>query len=125
MSIERDTRLVSILIASPTIKQAAKTAGISERRIYQRLQEPEFSRLYYKACSNSLRQATAELQKANTSAINALVNIAGDKKQPSAARVTACRTILEYSLRLTEITELQERISALEAVQRGETNDSV
>jgi hypothetical protein len=59
------------------------------------------------------------LADAATSAVAVLVEIAQDKNEPAAARVSAARTILSSQHQAAELVDLAQRVAELEAMNDG------
>lgn len=77
-------------------------------------QDENFQRLYREAKRNAMDQAISKLQQTSTLAVETLANVMKDKRAPAMARVMAAKTVLELSLKATEIEEVLERVEALE-----------
>ena len=110
----KQTKAVLSLLAQPRIGEAAKDAGISEVTLWRWLQDSEFQAAYRKARHHAVSQAISRLQQTATEAVDTLRQIMLDEENPTTARVTAARTILDLSLRALETEDLERRITALE-----------
>lgn len=75
---------------------------------------PEFREAYKAATSERLRDAADQSKQAAPRAVSTLSEIASDESVNAAVRVSACRSILEYCLKLTERNDIIERLDALE-----------
>jgi hypothetical protein len=112
--------LIAALLTAPTIQDAASAASVPERTAHRWLRDDDaFKAAYLAARREALRQATARLSRASSGAVNVLLQIAADKRASPAARVTACRTILEFAYRAEEQEDLAARIQALEQQMGG------
>jgi len=102
------------LLGAPSIAEAAKRTGISERTgrrwlarddVRQRLRDLE-------------REAWAEtarlLTGAGSSAVGVLRAVAEDRTAPASARVTAARSILDLGGDLVTMADLLRRVEVLE-----------
>lgn len=105
---------VIALLTEPTVGKAAERVGISESTLYRWMQDENFQRLYREAKRNAMDQAISKLQQTSTLAVETLANVMKDKRAPAMARVMAAKTVLELSLKATEIEEVLERVEALE-----------
>ncbi len=112
--------LIAALLAAPTIQAAAKAAGVPERTAHRWLHEEAFTTAYMRARRDALRQATARLTRASSAVVSVLLQIAADKDASAAARVTACRTVLEFAYRAEELEDLAARLDALEGRMGGQ-----
>ncbi len=102
------------LLTEPTMKSAAEKAGVAEITLWRWMQQAEFKEKYQTAKREAVSHATAKLRQSMTVAIDALVEMAKDKKTPAMARATACRTLIEYGFKAHEMEDLQERVERLE-----------
>ena len=109
----KQQKALAALLTYPTHEKAAEAAGITSRTLRVYLQDPEFRAAYEKAFAGLVETATRQAQQSLTPALLTLRSIAQDKSQSASARIAASRTLLEYGLRLTEITDI---IKAMEEV---------
>jgi len=105
MTPKKDKALVALL-TYPTQKAAANAAGISDDTLRRYLRDPDFQAEYRRARDNMISEATAGAQQALSPALSVLKEIVEDKNQSTTARIQAARALLEYGLRLTEITDI-------------------
>lgn len=112
-----DEKILCALIAHRTVAEAAAAAGCSERTIYSRLADDSFREEYDKRQRSTLDQACKTLQKALTDAVEVLTDIMNNTENAPQSRITAARSVLEYGVKLTELTDLAARVAALEAAQ--------
>lgn len=102
------------LLTSPTRERAAVTAGITSKTLRGYLEIPEFREAYKKAFAGLVEDTTRQAQQALAPALSTPKEIVEDGEGAAQARVSAARSILEYSLKLTEQLDILERIKALE-----------
>lgn len=114
MATAKDERVIAALLASPTVKAAAEACGVSERRIYARLQKPEFRERYDKARHDLLDHATARLQGRTGEAVETMADVMNDPKNPPQTRLNAAEAIVRNTLKLTEQGDILARLDALE-----------
>jgi len=108
-----DAALVAALAAGRTVQEAARTAGVSERTVYRRLEDPTFTCQVDAARDAMVSQAVARLSAATTAAVDALRGLLDSPLD--FARLAAARSILELTLKFREHDELTARVTALEA----------
>ena len=106
--------IIAALLTNPTIKAASEAAQIPESTIFGRLRKPEFKKRYQEAKAEVLKQATSYLQGKTAEALEIVSSIANDAKTHPQTRLSACRTILEYSVKFTETSDVIERIQELQ-----------
>ena len=109
-----DSQLISALLSSPTIKQTAKTVGISETAIYTRLRKPDFRAKLQNARDTQFQVISSKLEDANFLALNTLINILDDKEVSAGVKVRASQTLLDLSLKNREQADIITRIQNLE-----------
>lgn len=110
----KQQKAIAALLSQSTIQKAANEAGVSDRSIFNWLNQPAFSDAYRQARSRMVSQAIAGLQQSMVGALSALQDVMNDPGNPPSARVSAARTVLELAFRGAEIEDLTERIKALE-----------
>jgi hypothetical protein len=107
-----DTLLVAALASGQPILEAARTAGISERTAYRRLQDARFRREVADARAGLLAQAVGQLADATTAAVSTLRALLDAEAET--VRLGAARSILDTALRGAEFCDLAERVRVLE-----------
>ena len=111
-------KAVLALLTNPTIRDAARAAGVGEATLYRWLQIPEFRDAYRAARRQVVSHATARLQNAATLAVAALER--NLECGNPATEVRAAVAILEHSIRAIEIEDLAARVEALERLSADE-----
>jgi DNA-binding MurR/RpiR family transcriptional regulator len=120
----RHEGVIVALIAHPKITDAAKAAGVSESTVWRLMQRPEFQQRYKQAQDEALNSALGSIQGAATEAVATLREIASSGKV-EAARVQASKTILDFTFKVRQQFELDERLKLLEAaLKRREEADN-
>ena len=89
-------------------------AGIGESTLRGYTQNTEFVERYELACSDMVRDAAQQAKQTLSPAFSTLKEIMMDQEEPAQARITAARSILEYSLKLTEQADILEQLRELE-----------
>ncbi len=112
-------KAITALLSCRTIAEAAKQAGVSERSLYNWLGEEAFQGEYRRARWQAAGQAIAKLQSIASEAAAALQDVYSDRENPASARVSAARTVLELTVKATELENLEMRIAALEQQKEG------
>jgi hypothetical protein len=105
---------LSAVLSHPTLKEAALAAGISETTLWRYMQDGEFSKRLREARRDSVSHAVIRLQKASSEAVTVLRDLMMKEDAPPAARISAARTVLDYSMRAVETDDLRARIEELE-----------
>ena len=107
------------LLSSPTKEKAAAAAGITSKTLRAYLADPEFQAEYRKAFAGLVEDATRQAQQAIAPALSTLREVVEDADENAQARISAARSILEYSLKLTETTDILTRLDELEKLAEG------
>ena len=110
----RKERALRALLVSRTRAEAAKAAGIAESTLRSYMQDDEFVDRYRQAFGDMVRDATRQAQQTLSPALSTLREIMLDKGEQAQARITAARSVLEYSLKLCEQTDVLEQLRELE-----------
>ncbi|MBI1763120.1 MAG: hypothetical protein HYR56_16960 [Acidobacteria bacterium] len=112
----KQVRAIEALLSERTIADAAVAAGVGEASLYRWLNDPAFDKAYKSARSRLLETTLTRLQHVSSDAVKTLHETLTDPLAQAPARVSAARTILEFSLKAREALELDDRLSALEEV---------
>ncbi|MBI1900953.1 MAG: hypothetical protein HYS13_07565 [Planctomycetia bacterium] len=108
-----DEQLLLSLACGASAENAARKAGVCERTVYRRLDDPEFQRRLRKLKTEILQRGVAMITAAQLDAVRTLVELQGHA-QAESVRLGAARAILEMGAKLRETVELEERMAALE-----------
>jgi hypothetical protein len=111
---ERQEQALQAVISHPTLKEAALAVGISETTLWRYMQEEAFNRRLRQARRDAVDHAVIRLQRASSDAVSVLRDLMMKEDAPAAARISAARTVLDYSFRIVEIDELKTRMEDLE-----------
>jgi len=111
-----DSALVAALAGGMTVAAAAAASGVGERTVYRRLEDLDFRQAVSEARARMVENAVGELAAAATAAVCTLRALLG--AESGSVRLGAARAVLELGSRLRESVELEQRVAALEAVQR-------
>lgn len=107
-------KILAGLLSKPTIKDAAKAAGVSEATVFRALRNDAFSKLYRAGRREVTQHTVMRLQADSTQAAKVLREIIDDKQAPASVRVSAARIVIEQAFKGAEQTEVIERLRDLE-----------
>lgn len=110
----RKEKALQALLVCRTRAEAAKAAGIGESTLREYMKDPVFLKRYREEIGNLLQDATRQAQQALTLAISTLTEIMGNTDEQATARIQAARSTLEYTLKLTEQTDILQQLQELE-----------
>jgi hypothetical protein len=113
-STVKQEKAIMALLSEPTIKLAAKKAGVGETTLYRWMQEETFDKAYKEARKKTLDQTISRLQQTTTNAVQTLKDVMEDKEAPASSRVTAAKTVLEMSFKAYELQDLASKIEEME-----------
>lgn len=115
--MRNDAKILAALLTARSVPEAAKVAKVSERTIYNRLADDSFRAAYVQQRREALNMACKCLQSALVDAVEVLSSTMRDTEAAPQHRITAARSVLDYGVKLTELTDLAARVEALEACQ--------
>lgn len=107
-------KLLAALLTSRSKKEAAAAAGIAERTMRTYFEDPEFCQRYREAFAGVVQDATRRAQQLLEPALSTLQTVMEDEEIPAQARITAAKSIIDYSLKLTEQADILEQLRELE-----------
>ena len=111
-AIQRDDALLLALASGQSVRDAARTAGVSERTAFRRVAAPDFRQAVGRARGELLARAVGRLADAATTAADTLTALLAAEAE--SVRLAAARAILDGALRGVEFVDLTERVTALE-----------
>lgn len=114
-----EERALSALLTSKTKLEAAEKAGITDRTMRRYFENPEFCQRYREAFAGVVQDATRRAQQLLEPALSTLQTVMEDEEIPAQARITAARSIIDYSLKLTEQADILEQLRELEEWKEG------
>lgn len=104
-----DEQIIAALFSNGTIKAAAAAVGISERNIYDRMNEGDFIALYKSAKADLIRGAVVNLNNQIQAAVNVVADIMNDSKNNAAVRLQAAQTILNNAGKFSQRLAAEEQ----------------
>lgn len=124
---EKKEVVMASLLQTGSIQETAKATSVSETTIWRWMQDPAFNEEYTRLKRQALQTAVNRLQSIANEAVEVLRNVMQDEENPAGSRVTAAKAVLDSSIKITELEDLQQRIERLEAIikeQGGKTKCS-
>ena len=114
-----DQIILLALACGATPETAARQAGVSERTVHRRLADPKFRQKLEQLRTDMMQRTASGLAAAGSESVRTLLDLQ-KASVPPATRLGAAKAVLEMSMKLREMTDLKERIAALEQ-QMGTT----
>jgi hypothetical protein len=108
-----DEKLLLALACGASVESAARSVGVSPRTAHRRLKDPEFQRQLGKLKRDMMERASSILAAGTLEAAKSFLAFQ-DPSTPQAVRLGAARSIFQYSLKVQERLDFEERITALE-----------
>jgi hypothetical protein len=108
-----DEALLLALACGATVEQAAQKAGVSARTAHRRLADPAFRHRVQVARGEMVQRSAAMLTAAALEAVKTLLTLQ-HAAVPAAVRLGAARAVLEIGVKLREMADVEERLTALE-----------
>ena len=110
----RDFEIIKCLLTTRTHSDAAKCAKCSERTIYRRLVDPDFTAELAAERAKILANLTDELERLSLASVRRLWSYIEDENADSKTVLRACGLALANAARYRENTDLRQRLEALE-----------
>lgn len=103
-----DEQIIAALLNNGTIKAAAAAVGISDRSLYDRMNDGEFIALYKAAKTDLIRGAVININSQIQSAVQTVVDVMNDKDNNPAIRLQAAQTILNNAGKFSQRLAIEE-----------------
>jgi hypothetical protein len=114
-----DRVLLQALACGATVENAARKAGVCERTVYRRLENPDFCRRLQELRTDMVQRTAGMLTGAGMGSVKVLVDLQNDAAVQPGVRRRSARDVLELGLKLREAAELEQRLAAVEARLAG------
>ncbi|MBA4065917.1 MAG: hypothetical protein C0501_19805 [Isosphaera sp.] len=114
-----DDLLAAELAAGQTVRDAARTAGVSEHTAHRRNGDPAFKARVAELRVGMVAEASGRLAESMGRAANVLRDLLGSADEK--VRLRAAERMIELGLKVVELTELQRRVEELERQAAGGT----
>lgn len=113
----KQTAAIAALLdpAHSSVTAAAKAAGVPLRTMHRWFGDEAFVTALRQAEGEALDAATMRLVSVVTPAVHVFVNIMADKSNPPGVRLRAAQMVIDSTVRLRELRNVEMRLAALEA----------
>ena len=115
-----DTVLIAELASGSTKTAAANKAGVHVGTVTARFKDPGFLRALNEQRSDLLSEVSGILASSAAGAALVLEELYSDEDEPAHVRRSAARDVLEFSIRVRELHEMEERMATLEKMVENE-----
>jgi DNA-binding CsgD family transcriptional regulator len=120
----KQERALQALLSHRTLKEAALAAGISETTLWRYMKDEAFLRRLREAERDALTHISVRFHLSSSDADTILHDLMMKEETPASARISAVRTVLDYSIRLGQLNELNARMEQLEEfIKRKQEED--
>lgn len=99
--MQNDEKMIAALITNPTIRAAAKAAGVSESTLYKRLSDDEFVHHVHEQRHYLLLEAANNVQRRLAEAVDTIADIMHDEEAPPQIRLSAAESIIKNSFEIS------------------------
>ena len=110
---------IEMLLTHGEVQAAAVAAGVSRDSVHRWLKEPVFVVALREAERIAIGCAARSLARLATKATTILEAAMDDTAAPMSTRIRAAEAVLTRLIQLREFTDLEERLTALEAANRS------
>jgi hypothetical protein len=115
----KQDQVITALVTCASIPEAAAQCGLADVTLRRWLKQEPFQAAYREARRAVVQHAITQVQRATGEAVETLRSVMQDAEAPASAKVSAAKTILETAVKAVELEDLEARIVALEAAQKG------
>jgi hypothetical protein len=115
----KQDQVITALVTCASIPEAAAQCGLADVTLRRWLKQEPFQAAYREARRAVVQHAITQVQQATGEAVETLRSVMQDAEAPASAKVSAAKTILETAVKAVELEDLEARIVALEAAQKG------
>ena len=102
MTEAKRKRIISVLITTPTRSEACKILGITERTLYNYMQDDTFRAEYKEVVSCIINETEAKTKEAGLKAINHLMSVIDNPQVDELTKIKADRLILDHLTKMIE-----------------------
>jgi hypothetical protein len=110
----KKARALTALLSCRTVEQAAEQAKVNPATIFRWLNEDLFRSAYAEARCQIVEVALAQVQRSCGKAALSLELVLDDVQSSPSAKVAAAKIILETSVKIIELIQLEDRLARLE-----------
>jgi len=113
-------KAIGYILDSSSIEEAAKKAKISRGTVYNWLKDHNFKKILERERNTLFFESLSLLKQANIKAARTLIDLLESRDEST--RRLAAKEIINMSLKIAELKDLEERIGKIEEIIRQENN---
>lgn len=118
-----DLNFVEMVAAGATMVAISEKLGIPYMTVRRWKKRPEIIRAVRERAKEAVHAGAMVLSHGVADASSSLVKMSKDAIAANAPQITACRAVIEFSLKIVEYDELAERLEQVEAKLAEKGND--
>lgn len=119
----KQEKVIDAMLRCKTLKEVSEETKTPPRTLYTMLKDNDFKTKLNDAKSTMLTQAISKLNYYTSICVDILANIALDETQNGQIRVSACRGLLDMTVKLNEQVDIVARLNVLEERQAENGRD--
>lgn len=119
MTKENQKQLVSVLLTTKTIKEAAEVSGVSERTIRRHLHDENFLQLYRELQEEIIEKNNTYIQSKVHTALDVLIDIIEAPETTTNNKIKAIDVLLTHSFRYAGMTKEAAQKQAEEEARKS------
>lgn len=120
----KELKALEALLVEPSIKDAAKSAGVSYTQLRRWLERPDFAEAYRRARTITFETVLASLQTITGEAVETLRELMRDGEVAASVRANCAGKLLDAGVRSRELFDNEARLAELEARFNAMSNQS-
>lgn len=111
-----NTRIISALLTTNSVKDAAKSARCSQTVIFERLKDDQFQKEMHAAQADLMHESLGKLSQLSTQAVQTLADIMNDPDATDTSKISTAKIILDKSIVGYEDTQIVDQIRELKTL---------
>ncbi|MDD4600427.1 hypothetical protein SDC9_05976 [bioreactor metagenome] len=117
----KQEKAIIALMTQPTLHEAAQSVGVSYVTINSWLKNPFFNQEFKRMRDKAVESALGKIQNSSNNAVNVLIGIMNDESKNANVRVTAAKTIVEFSMKIrdSDVSAQLEELTQLIKTGKG------
>ncbi len=116
-------KAIRVLLTRGSITQAVKITGIARVTFYRWLEDENFRAVLNYHSRAILDSVSRQLVMASEDAVALLTSVINDTDKPISLRIKASETVLNNVMRMVALSDLNNRLSVLESLEKEGTDD--
>jgi hypothetical protein len=109
----KEARILEALLSSPSVAQAARVVGLSERTLFRKLEDPDFQEQLTAARRRTFGVTLNRIASLSGEAVTVLEGLLRNRKVAPAVRARIGLGIIAHACEGMDITELFQRVDGL------------